>query len=92
MEEKATFENGLLQEIIDNFEMYDEHEIKSILEQHGASIRFCDSGIDDGCDEDEEDSYVMYSSCDITDCNRKTRSFKFYYGDVTSVIGWIREY
>ena len=61
--------------------------IEGKLEELGCEVKWGDSGIDDGGD--GEDEYVMYESCDITDCDGETKWVTFYYGDNTREIWWI---
>ena len=61
------------------------NEISSII---GQEVKFDDTYISDGADEDEEDNYVMCALFDTDYC-----TIRVYYGDVTEEIGfvWVNE-
>lgn len=66
---------------------YDSYEIVSILESIvGKKCSLYDNYIDDGCGDDEEDSYVMKACFEFEDISLYVH---IYYGDVTGLIGHI---
>lgn len=73
--EKWEIEDALVGESIDDAE--------EILSQFGE-VSFDDEKIDDGCDEGEEDGYVMMRSYDVGDYY-----VRIYYGDCTREIGCV---
>lgn len=84
-------ENDELYDLINDMEntSMDMDEIEKKLAEVGCKVKWGDSGIDDGCDDDDEDEYVMYQSCDITDINNESTWVKFYYGNNTYKITYI---
>lgn len=64
-----------------------ETEIGEIISKYaGAPARCYDADIDNGCNDEEEDNYVMYASYEIDGYNTIVR---VYYGDVTGKIGCV---
>lgn len=76
-------------EAFDELGLFDMYEIEKIVKSHGAQIKWGDSGISDGCD-DEEDTYVMYQSFDVVFSDGSRQWIKVYYGDITGLIGEIK--
>lgn len=64
----------------------DVDEVKSDIESMFGEMKFIDEKIDDGCDDDEDDNYVMMRSYDFT---YKGVDFyiRLYYGDCTGLVG-----
>jgi hypothetical protein len=82
------------QEIIDKLNecetMGEVDKILAMLE-YGTDYEQIDEKIDDGCDEDEEDEYVMKTSYRFfVDGEDKPTELDFYWGNVTAKIGWIK--
>lgn len=78
----------LFDKLVDCEQMGDVTEIIDTLTS-GEDYRFHDSKIDDGCDDDEADEYVMkdsYSFC----VDDEWIDVDFYYGNNTFKIGWIK--
>jgi hypothetical protein len=68
-------------------------EVDKILAtlEYGTDYEQIDEKIDDGCDEDEEDEYVMKTSYRFfVDGENEPTELDFYWGNVTAKIGWIR--
>ena len=64
-----------------------ETEIGEIISKYaGAPARCYDADIDNGCNDEEEDNYVMYACYEIDGYNTIVR---VYYGDVTGKIGYV---
>jgi len=81
--------NEILERVIDRITVgQDIDEAVENLEMVCDSVKFVDEKIDDGCDESEEDSYVMMQSYDISKDNYNYY-LRLYYGDVTREIGSI---
>lgn len=82
------------QEIIDKiYECNTMGEVDKILEtlEYGEDYEQIDEKIDDGCDEDEEDEYVMKTSYRFfVDGEDEPTELDFYWGNVTAKIGWIK--
>jgi len=87
-----------IEEIIENaFELDEaltEYEMKERLEEvlgNDYVVKQQDSWIDDGCEEDEEDEYVMGVLFSIQDTKTNDSvDVRIYYGDVTGKIGWVK--
>lgn len=64
-------------------------EVEEILDrlQYGADFEFVDEKIDDACDGDSEDEYVMMRSYTFYLENGKQFYVRFYYGNNTCEIG-----
>ena len=82
------------QEIIDKLygcsTMGEVDKILGTLE-YGTDYQQIDEKIDDACDEDEEDEYVMKTSYRFfVDGEDEPTELDFYWGDVTAEIGWIK--
>ena len=54
-------------------------------ELYGTSFKVYDEGIDNGCRDDEEDDYVLYTSFE----SERGIDVKVYYGDNTRIIGYV---
>lgn len=66
---------------------YSEIDIEEKLtELLGAEVSWYDGGIDDGCDEDEEDKYVMKACFEVISTGITIR---VYYGNNTYKIGYV---
>lgn len=68
-------------------------EVDKILAtlEYGTDYEQIDEKIDDGCDEDEEDEYVMKTSYRFfVDGENEPTELDFYWGNATAKIGWIR--
>lgn len=82
------------QEIIDKlYECDTMGEVDKILGtlEYGKDYQQVDEKIDDGCDGDEEDEYVMKTCYRFfVDGEDEPTELDFYWGNVTCKIGWIR--
>ena len=80
------------QEIIDKlYECNTMGEVDKILGtlEYDKDYEQIDEKIDDGCDEDEEDEYVMKTSYRFfVDGEDEPTELDFYWGNVTTEIGW----
>lgn len=68
-------------------------EVDKILAtlEYGTDYQQVDEKIDDGCDEDEEDEYVMKTCYRFfMDGEDEPTELDFYWGNVTSIIGLIK--
>lgn len=68
-------------------------EVDKILAtlEYGTDYQQVDEKIDDGCDEDGEDEYVMKTCYRFfIDGEDEPTELDFYWGNVTAKIGWIR--
>ena len=83
-----TYENATkLIERLEDSVFTDTEDIGKIISEYaGAPARCFDCDYDNGCDEDEEDDYVMYACYEIGGYETIVR---VYYGDVTGVIGCV---
>ena len=76
--------DSVIEGIVEVYEDID--EIVEVLKVWFDDVRFVDEKIDDGCDESEEDDYVMLRSYDITK-NGKRYYLRLFYGDNTMLVG-----
>ena len=80
-------ESNILDALQDDSEFPGELATGELLERiSGHKVVCYDHYIDDGCDEDEEDEYVMCAAYEIKDINVYVR---VYYGDNTGLIGYV---
>lgn len=63
-------------------------KIEQIITSNGCKIEWGDSGIEDGCDNDEDD-YLMYQSFDIVYPDGSKDWVTIYYGDCSYTISEI---
>lgn len=70
--------------IIDSYDDVD--DVIDCLKVWFDDVRFIDEKIDDGCDEGEDDTYVMMRSYDIKKGNDMFY-LRLYYGDCTMTVG-----
>lgn len=62
----------------------DINTIEELNNLTGKKFRYYDGGIDDGADDETEDTYIMYKSFTCGDID-----VILYYGDVTEEIGYV---
>ena len=77
--------SALYQALVDELYLDEDDMSMKLTDILGGSWKEYDTKIDDGCDEDEEDEYVMVSCFEST----KNEIVKVYYGDITMKIGCV---
>lgn len=70
------------QEIYDALVDKNINDVEEILKGFGDEVEFIDEKIDDGCDEGEEDDYVLMRSYQVD-----KMYVRIYFGDNTRLIG-----
>ena len=79
--------NEILERVIDLITVgQDIDEAVENIEYLCDRVEFADEKIDDGCDESEEDNYVMMQSYNVSKDNYHYY-LRLYYGDVTREVG-----
>ena len=66
-------------------------EVENELKEYGTLVRD-DEGIDDGCNSNCTDDYIMYRSYTLTKPNGTKYEFKLYYGDNSQIVFDCLEY
>ena len=86
-EDKILLENRILDAIPTGSEFDGCLNIAERIEAATGHKAVCyDQYIDDGCGEDEEDTYVMCAAFNVEDTDMTVR---VYYGDATEIIGYV---
>lgn len=76
-------------EELDGLANYHYSEVDELVESLGGKITNYDSKISDGCDDDDDDEYVMCDCLDIEKDGEK-KTVRIYYGDITREVGWVQ--
>lgn len=82
----STIQKDIIESLIGDIYHNDERVKEIVRKVTGMECRCYDSCIDDGCDDDEPDNYVMKDCFSI---DEEGITIRIYYGDVTAEIGYI---